>query len=90
MSKPLLKFVQKRKSHLVEGLNKSDTVLCSDCEGVLIKNDQWVGCVCFGDLKKGITLIKTEKSVKVEFSEEWDKENISLLLEVLRNKNKSL
>ncbi len=91
MSKPLSKFIKSRKSYAVDGLNKSDTIHCPDCDGILIKAEEWQGCLCYGDLVgKGLILKKNDSGIKAEFSEDWDSENISLLLEVLRSKNKDL
>ena len=91
MSKPLSKFIKSRKSYAVDGLNKSDVIRCPDCDGVLIKAEEWQGCLCYGDLVgKGLILKKNETGVKVQFSEEWDQDSVAMLLEILRNKNKDL
>ena len=87
MSKPLKKFIESRKSYSINPLNKSD-ISCPDCGNILFKSAEWVGCFCYGGLKDGITLKKTESGVKIEFSPAWDVDNIEMLLQFLRNKNK--
>ena len=87
MSKPLKKFIEKRKSYLVDSMAKSGSLTCSDCDQPLFKSYTWVGCPCYGGIKHGITLKKNESGVRVHFSSQWDKENVEMLLAFLRNKN---
>ncbi len=83
MSK-LKKFLDGRRNGYLAP-NFDSKIKCPDCHAALFKGEQWVACICFGDLKSGIKLTKSENGVKVAFSNKWDIENIELLLSVLRN-----
>jgi|GEM_PF-4476871 len=87
MSSPIIKFVKDR-SYSVGAIGEGFAVFCPDCSGTLFKNESWVGCHCYGDLKgKGLTLKKSATGIKASFSDDWDEDSISMLLTVLREKN---
>lgn len=92
---PLVGFLDQRKtkSSLKKNefsiqLVKGETIRCPDCNGALIQDNVFSGCICVGDdMNKKVFLKKTEDGVKVSFSKGWDQENIEMLLEILRKKN---
>lgn len=84
--KPLKGFLDKRKNkkkHAVP-LNKSE-VVCPDCGSVIFKSESITPCICYGENRNSkITLHKTESNYLLTFSNSWDKENIEMILELLR------
>lgn len=90
--KPLKKFLDERKKKLQKNefsieMVKGETVHCPDCGNSLIDGQVFTGCICLGDdMDKKVFIKKTEDGVKVRFSKDWDKENIEMLLEVLRKR----
>lgn len=84
-SKPLKTFLDKRKKkqHAVP-LNKSE-IYCPDCGGVVLKSDTITPCICYGENRNSkISLKKTESNYLLTFSNSWDRENIEMILELLR------
>lgn len=86
---PLKEFVarkKKPKEFHVE-IAKSETRDCSDCGQEIFGNLTYSGCICLGqDQHKKIWIKKSENGVQLKFSRSWDEENISILLDILRNK----
>ena len=86
-SRPLKKFLERRnkKKHSVP-LAKSE-VCCPDCGGVILKSDNLTPCICYGENRNSkISLKKTDSNYVLTFSNSWDKENIEMILELLRRK----
>lgn len=90
---PLKDFLSNRKKkmekkeHMVY-LAKNENVSCPDCGKNIFDGKVFSGCVCLGDDKdKKIFIKKSEDGIKVRFGRGWDKENIEMLLDVLRGKN---
>jgi hypothetical protein len=87
---PLKGFLERKKKpreHKVE-MMKSETVDCPDCGQTIFGSSGFSGCICFGqDQHRKIWLKKTEDGVQLRFSRGWDEDNISQLLEMLRDKN---
>lgn len=90
--KALQKFLDDRKNKLKKGefaiqMVKGEQVQCPDCGKAIFNETSFSGCICLGDdMDKKVFIKKTEDGVKVRFSKGWDKENIEMLLEVLRKK----
>lgn len=88
---PLKDFVENRKKklekkeHFIQ-LEKSETILCTDCGQTLFSEGVYSGCICFGESNKKIHIKKTEGGYSVCFGRGWDIDNITMLLEVLRSK----
>lgn len=84
------KIEKKESSHLVT-LEKNDSVNCPDCGNKIFDQSGFSGCVCYGqDMDKKIFIKKSEEGFKLSFSKDWDKENIEMLLHVIRErKNRS-
>jgi len=90
-SLPLASFVENRKKKLTKkeflvDICKGETRECPDCGHTVFDGSGLSSCICFGDSKK-VFLKKTETGIKLSFSRQWDAENISMLLEVLRSKS---
>lgn len=80
----------KPKTYSVEIL-KSETVSCNDCgQDIFNGKSGYSGCICFGEnANSKISLKKTEKDgILISFSRGWTAENIEMLLETLRKKNR--
>ncbi len=90
-SRPLSDFVENRKKklgkkeHFVQ-MQKSEEVSCPDCSQTIFNDSGFSACICYGNVGK-VYLKKSEDGVKLSFSKSWDKDNIEMLLEVLRRKN---
>lgn len=91
--RPLSDFVENRKKklgkkeHFIQ-MQKSEQVSCPDCGNIIFSEGAYSGCICFGSDDKKLYIKKSEDGIKVRFGKSWDKENIEMLLEVLRgNKN---
>lgn len=89
--RPLSDFVENRKKklgkkeHFVDMI-KGESKECPDCGHTIFNDSGFSACICFGNVGK-VYLKKSEDGVKLSFSKSWDKENIEMLLEVLRRKN---
>jgi hypothetical protein len=68
-------------------IEKNENVTCPDCGKKIFGDSGFSGCICFGpDRNKKIHIRKNEDGVALSFSKTWDKENIEMLLEVLRER----
>jgi len=87
--RPLEDFLQKRKApkEFAFQLAKGESVACPDCGNNVFDGKVFSACVCYGDAGK-VFLKKTEDGFKIRFSKNWEVENIEMLLELLRKKNK--
>jgi hypothetical protein len=56
---------------------------CSECGTKLFKNDTFVGCLCFRDLAKSITVRKNVQGVSLAFAPSVEPEAIAVVLETL-------
>lgn len=84
-ARPLKKFLDKRnkKKHSVP-LAKSE-VCCPDCGGTILKSDTLTPCICYGENRNSkISLKKTDSNYILTFSNSWDRENIEMILDLLR------
>jgi len=84
--KPLEKREQGYTVHLVKG----DNVSCPDCKRKLFDGSTLAGCVCYGsDMGRKVFLKKGENgTMNVKFSKGWDPENVQMLLEALKRREK--
>lgn len=84
-SNSLKKFLDKRKKkqHAIP-LKKSE-VCCPDCGSIVLKSEVITPCICYGENRNSkISLKKTESNYLLTFSNSWDKENIEMILDLLR------
>lgn len=85
-------FLEKKKSPVAHGISiimaKSEgPISCPDCGQTVFSNNQANGCLCCGENREAkIFIKKSDDGIKVRFSKDWTQENISLLLETLRNR----
>jgi len=78
----------KKKNELEFKVLKADDLNCPDCRQELFKSGLYVGCICMGpDKDNKVFIKKSENGVKIRFPKSWDKDNIELLLDLLRRKN---
>jgi hypothetical protein len=93
---PKLKsFLDKKESkrnrpefHVV--LDKNEEINCPDCGKEIFMKGAYSGCICFGDDRNNkIYIKKTESGFSMRFPKSWDAENIQMLLDTLRSKNRS-
>ena len=90
-TRPLSDFVENRKKklgkkeHFVD-MTKGESKECPDCGHTIFNDSGFSACICYGAVGK-VYLKKSENGIKISFSKSWDKENIEMLLEVLRGKN---
>lgn len=89
----LKKFIEKKAKKTSRefqiSLNKTETVVCDDCKKEIFSKGAFSGCICFGDDRNNkIFIKKNEHGFTVRFPRSWDVENIQMLLEALRNKNR--
>lgn len=91
--KKLKAFIEKRQKKLKEfqvSLEKTDVIKCEDCKKQIFIEGAFSGCICFGsDRNNKIFIKKNENGFSMRFPKSWDTENIQMLLETLRNKNKN-
>lgn len=87
--RPLEEFLEKRKQpkEFAFQLAKGESVSCPDCGKGIFDGNVFSACVCYGDSGK-VFLKKTEDGFKIRFSKNWDIDNIEMLLELLRERNK--
>jgi hypothetical protein len=93
-SDKLKQFIEKRKEkkHKPQEFSiqmmKGETVDCPDCGKKIFDGSLFSGCICLGnDREKKLFIKKTESGINIKFSRNWDKENIEMLLDVMRKKN---
>lgn len=71
-------------------LDKSEKVSCPDCGKDIFAKGAYSGCICYGDDRNNkIYIKKTEDGFSMRFPKSWDAENVQMLLETLRSKNRS-
>ena len=91
-SKKLKQFLDgkdKKRSEFKVSMAKNENVKCSDCGQNIFVKGAFSGCVCYGDDRNNkIYIKKNEDGVTLRFPRSWDVENINMLLETLRNKNR--
>lgn len=81
---------QKRIKHLVS-LEKSHKIICPDCRSVILKDFIYTGCICFGEnMGSSLKLNKNDSGFSIEFDQSWNKDNIEMLLEILRKQRGGL
>jgi hypothetical protein len=88
-------FLEKRISKKLdksEHLVKSDSlnkIQCPDCGQNLFANNKFSGCICLGEDKDNKVFIKkTEDGIRIKFSKSFDPDNIEILLDILKKKNR--
>jgi DNA-directed RNA polymerase subunit RPC12/RpoP len=92
-SQKLKKFIEKKAKKASRefqiSLNKTETVKCDDCKKEIFVKGAFSGCICLGaDWNNKIFIKKNETGFTIKFPRSWDIENIQMLLETLRNKNR--
>ena len=91
LSKPkkLKSFLDSRKKEYRIEMAKSESVSCPDCTKQIFAEGIYSGCICFGEDRNNTVFVKkSEDGYSMRFPKGWDKENIQLLLETLRNRSK--
>lgn len=86
---PLKAFLEnkKKKNEFVVEMAKGETANCGDCGKSIFDGNAFSSCICYGDdFQRKIFMKKTQDGIKVRFSKGWDMDNISMLLETLRNR----
>lgn len=88
---PLKNFLEKRKEKKNKKyaivLEKTESISCPDCGQRIFNETGFSACVCLGDAGK-VHFKKTENNkVKLSFGKNWDKDNLEMLLEILRRKH---
>ena len=91
---PLVKFIDERKDkklkknefHIIVAKGE-DSCACPDCGSQIFNGKEVTPCVCFGDEGKVFLRKSQDGKFSVSFGNGWDKENIEMLLEVLRSKH---
>jgi hypothetical protein len=88
----LKKFIENRskkaKEHTIV-MGKSESVVCEDCKKEIFTKGMYSGCVCYGDdMNSKIFIKKNENGFSMRFPRSWDIENINMLLDTFRNKNR--
>lgn len=91
--KKLKQFLENRaKKKPIEfqiDMGKNETVICEDCKQEIFVKGAFAGCVCYGDDRDNkIFIKKNENGFSMRFPKSWDVENIQMLLETLRSKNR--
>jgi hypothetical protein len=83
------KSLEKKEGYTIH-LMKGDNVKCPDCRQKLFDGSNMTGCVCYGsDMGRKIFLKKGENDTMiVKFSKGWDPENVQMLLEALKRREK--
>jgi len=88
---PLKSFIDRKKKKAKEyrvEIAKSETVNCPDCNQTIFGKGSFSCCLCYGqDQHKKIWIKKSEESIQIRFSRDWDQENVQMLLETLRKQN---
>jgi hypothetical protein len=68
---------------------KNETVVCEDCKKEIFTKGAFSGCICYGDDRNNkIFITKNENGFTMRFPRSWDVENVQMLLETLRDKNR--
>lgn len=89
---PIKDFLEKRKNKGKKNefsieIAKGEKVDCPDCGKNIFDGQGFSGCICLGDdMERKVYIKKNEDGINVRFSKGWDKENIEMLLDVLRRK----
>lgn len=88
---PLKNFIDRKKKKAKEyrvEIAKSETINCPDCNQTIFGQGSFSCCLCYGqDQYKKIWMKKSDESIQIRFSRDWDQENIQMLLETLRKQN---
>lgn len=83
------KIKSKKQKEIVIKMEKNETISCPDCGKKIFDQGAFSGCICYGeDRNKAVHLKKNENGVSIRFSKGWDEENISMLLDILKRKNR--
>jgi hypothetical protein len=61
----------------------ADKVGCTECGMQLIKNSRFVGCMCFKDMARHVTLSKNQGKTYISFGSAVDEDGIATVLESL-------
>jgi hypothetical protein len=81
--------IQKREGTFQVILSKGEEVSCPDCGQSVYSEEQFHPCVCFGENRNSkIFLKKNEHGTTLKFSKNWDPENVEMLLDILKRRNK--
>jgi len=93
-SAKLKDFLSKRKIEKKDtyqiSLMKSENIKCPDCRTTIFDGSKISSCLCYGtDMGRKVFFKKNENgSTTVKFSKGWDVENIQMLMEALKRRNK--
>lgn len=84
-------FLDKKNRKIEEAMfEKTEKIDCPDCGTNLYKGEKTLTlCICYGeDWNKDIKIQKNEFNIKMKFPKSMDNENIEMLLQTLKSKNK--
>jgi hypothetical protein len=84
------KKLKKSEAGYTVHLLKGESVSCPDCKQKLFDGKSMTGCLCYGsDMGRKVFLKKNENgTMTVKFSKGWDPENVQMLLEALKRREK--
>jgi hypothetical protein len=87
--RPLKGFLDKKKGKKNEHqLILKSEVDCPDCGQNIFNGNRISTCICYGDASKVFLKKHEDGKVSLSFSKNWDTENIEMLLEALKRRNK--
>jgi hypothetical protein len=89
-SSKLKSYLEHKKRQDEAHIEKTESIYCPDCGDHLYKGGKSLTlCICYGeDWNKNIKIQKNEKNIKMKFPKSMDAENIEMLLQTLKQKNK--
>ena len=92
VSDKLKKFLDLKKKQKSNDFSiymaKGESFSCPDCAKEIFANNEYNGCICMGENQDSKVFIKkASNGINIRFSKSWDKENIEMLLDILRKKH---
>jgi hypothetical protein len=78
----------KIKFSLPINFEKNENIECPDCLKNIFVKGEYRGCICFGeDEKNEAFLKKNNKNTDLYLDKDWDKENIEMLIDIIKKYN---
>ena len=78
----------KIKFSLPINFEKNENIECPDCLKSIFIKGEYRGCICFGeDEKNEAFLKKNNKNTDLYLDKDWDKENIEMLIDIIKKYN---
>jgi DNA-directed RNA polymerase subunit RPC12/RpoP len=84
----LKEFIENRKLQPID-MDKKEDIRCPDCSSKIFKSGESVikCCICYGSShNKEIKFKKSENGVKFDFPKDFDAEDISMLIDAIKDK----